>query len=497
MSPHWRKLFGAVRQACHSSSQHAVVGTAALGSLAVMNSPSWCDNREWERQSLAGRTLPGDFNQRNSLEERLQQLETRMKLLDIKDSEEIRALEIIKQDAESHGLDLKRGKIRRSSSRFCLGVEHGDYNGTDLFGVGTDRFIWLAYKPNNSGKVRIYSHNFPEEGVIEFKLGQVPPPRSPEIADTWARFPYGVDDVLRKHDLAPTVGFDAVIVGNIPGGGMSRSASMTLNLMLTMLEVSGKSLPEQDFKIIEMACKVENDYIGTPCGNLDQIMIYYAKQGMGTRYDPKTKKVSYVPLGLEAEEEFRIAALDTGTTRHGLEKSTYAVRVKECQELVALMQKDGMQVSCLADVKDQATYDKVMSKFGSTHPHLCKRLTYIFYAQQRFESMVDAWAHGRIEEVGALFRRDGIGLRDEYEISGPELEAMVDCARTVPGVMGERMLGGGDKGASGAILHPDSERALREAVNVGYKRSYPGMADKCAVHVVRVCKGITVLDGLL
>jgi galactokinase len=186
-----------------------------------MSSPCWCDNRERERQSLAGRTLPGDFVQRDTLEERLQQLETRMKLLDIKDSEEIRALEIIKQDAESHGLDLKRGKIRRSSSRFCLGVEHGDYNGTDLFGVGTDRFIWLAYKPNNSGKVRIYSHNFPEEGVIEFNLGQVPPPRSPEIADTWARFPYGVDDVLRKHDLAPTVGFDAVIVGNIPGRHVS------------------------------------------------------------------------------------------------------------------------------------------------------------------------------------------------------------------------------------------------------------------------------------
>lgn len=484
MSSHWRRLFGAARRACHVSSQHAFAGTVAVGGLtAAVNSPFGF-----------GRSQPIHLE---SLEERVQKLETRLKVLDIKDGEEIRALALIKQMADSHGLDLAGGTIRRSSSRFCLGVEHGDYNGTDLFGVGTDRFIWLAYKPNNTGKVRIYSHNVPEEGVIEFKLGEVPSPQSPEIADTWARFPYGVDHVLRQHGLASTVGFDAVVVGNIPGGGMSRSASLTLNLMLTMLEVNGKSLPEGDFKIVEMACKVENDYIGTPCGNLDQIMIYYAKQGMGTRYEPKTKKVSYVPLGLDAEEEFRIAALDTGTTRHGLEKSTYAVRVKECKELVALMQKDGMKVNSLGDVKDQATYDKVLSRFGESHPHLCKRLTYIFYAQQRFESMVSAWAHGRIDEVGSLFRRDGIGLRDEYEISGPELESMVDCARTVPGVMGERMLGGGDKGASGAILHPDAERALRDAVANGYKRSYPSMADKCAVHVVKVCKGITVLEGLL
>ncbi|NLH17368.1 MAG: hypothetical protein GX455_12390, partial [Phycisphaerae bacterium] len=65
-------------------------------------------------------------------------------------------------------IDLKGTKVRRTSSRFCLGVEHGDYNGTELFGVGTDRFIWMAYRPSGSGKMRLFSGNFPSDGVIEF-----------------------------------------------------------------------------------------------------------------------------------------------------------------------------------------------------------------------------------------------------------------------------------------------------------------------------------------
>ena len=93
------------------------------------------------------------------------------------------ALDKILKAAKDNSIDIKGGKIRRTSSRFCLGVEHGDYNGTELFGVGTDRFIWLAYKPNGTKKIRLFSANFPDDGVIEFELGNVPEPKSPEIAN--------------------------------------------------------------------------------------------------------------------------------------------------------------------------------------------------------------------------------------------------------------------------------------------------------------------------
>ena len=97
--------------------------------------------------------------------------------------------------------------------------------------------------------------------------------------------------------------------------------------------------------------------------------------------------------------------------------------------------------------------------------------------------------------VGALFRDDGLGLRDDYCISGPELETMCDIARTVDGVYGERMLGGGDKGAAGAIVRADAVEALKAAVARAYPLAHPFY--KCAVHEVRVTTGVATFEGEL
>jgi galactokinase len=405
------------------------------------------------------------------------------------------AVERIVQLSKEAGINIKAGKVRRTSSRFCLGVEHGDYNGTELFGVATDRFIWLGYRPNGSKRVRLFSGNFPDDGVIEFKLGDVPSPKSESIADTWGRFAYGVEYILRREALKLSQGIDGVIYGNIPGGGMSRSASLTLNLILSLLDANNIEV-EDAFKIVDMAQAVENDYVGSPCGQLDQIMILFGREGMGTHYNPKTRSVSYVPLGAGATD-FRIVVLDTGTVRPGLEKSTYKIRRAECEELVSLLQKAKYNISCLADIKEQKVYEKILSQFQGEYPDLCDRLKYIFGAQKRFYETLDAWKAGDIESVGSIFRKDGIGLRDDYKISGPELETMCDIARTVPGVLGERMLGGGDKGTVGALVKADSVDALKSAVNTAYPRRCPRYKDKYAVHTCKVVEGIRVYDNLL
>jgi len=238
---------------------------------------------------------------------------------------------------------------------------------------------------------------------------------------------------------------------------------------------------------------VENDYIGSPCGNLDPLMIMFAREGKGTHYNPANRSVRHVPLGSDAPD-FRIVSLDTGTMRPGLEKSTYKVRVSECRELIALAGEE-FSIMTLGDVRTAELYQAIHAKYGTIYPHLCKRLTYIHHAQKRFAQMLEAWQKGDVTTVGAIFRADGISLRDDYEISGKELETMCDIVRTIPGVLGERMLGGGDKGASGALVLPESETALREAVATAYPRSHPEYANEYAVHSCKMVDGITLQPG--
>jgi galactokinase len=301
-----------------------------------------------------------------------------------------------------------------------------------------------------------------------------------------------VDYVLRKAGYRLTQGINAVLLGNIPGGGMSRSASLALNLILSALDANG--IVEKDqMKIVDLAQLVENEYIGSPCGKLDQIMILFAKAGMGTHYIPATRSIKYVKLGKKARD-FRIVVMDTGTVRPGLEKSTYKIRRAECEEMAQKAKDAGFGINCLADIKDDALYEKIKTQFKKDFPHLVDRMTYIFKAQARFYKMMSAWKKGDIATVGKIFRLDGIGLRDEYKISGPELETMCDIVRTVPQVLGERMLGGGDKGAAGALVLSGGANALKKAVETAYPRSRPDFADKFAVHTCKVVDGVKVFE---
>jgi galactokinase len=343
--------------------------------------------------------------------------------------------------------------------------------------------------------MRLFSANFPADGLIEFEIGDIPEPRSMRATRGWGKFPYGVDFVLRREGYGLEQGIDGVVYGNIPGGGMSRSASLSLNLILSLFEANDIEV-EQKMRIVDLAQSVENSYTGSPCGQLDQIMILFAREGMGTYYNPKDRSIEYVPIGKGAMD-FRIVVLDTGTDRPGLEKATYPLRRKECAEFPAILREAGFDVTYLADIKDEALYNRIMDQFGRSHPHHCDRLNYIFHAQQRFYQMMDAWRAGKIETVGDIFRQDGLGLRDDYRISGPELETMCDIVRTAPGVLGERMLGGGDKGASGALVRAESVDAVKKAVDAAYPRSRPAYKDKYAVHVCKVVDGVRVYEGLL
>src|SRR5690606_27806876 len=111
---------------------------------------------------------------------------------------------------------------------------------------------------------------------------------------------------------------------------------------------------ERPFRVVELAQAVENDYVGSPCGQLDQTMILFARAGHGTHFDPATQSVTHLPLG-DAAPDFRLLALDTGVAREGLESSTYVTRRRECEELLAVIRAAGFALPSLAAVRDEDT----------------------------------------------------------------------------------------------------------------------------------------------
>jgi galactokinase len=217
-------------------------------------------------------------------------------------------------------------------------------------------------------------------------------------------------------------------------------------------------------------------------------MIYHAREGMGTYFHPATGAINHIPFGGDPDS-FRIVSLDTGTKRPGLEKSTYKIRRSECDAMKEQLSA-GFGIASLAEISNPEIYARAVAYLESIDSQSISRLKYLYEAQARFQGTLDAWRAGDIEKVGANFRADGIGLRDDYRISGQELETMCDIARTVDGVLGERMLGGGDKGASGAIIRPTAFEPLSEAVSRAYPLAHPAFTDDYAMHSCRMVDGI-------
>ena len=389
--------------------------------------------------------------------------------------------------AQLLNFDIRGGMVRRTSSRFCFGVEHGDYNNLELFGVGTDRFIWVAYKPNTSGRIRIFSENMPDEGLVDFSLADAT--MANPLQSGWARFPKGAVSILKREGYQIETGMDAIVYGNIPGGGMSRSASLSLNLIESLLELNGYvEIPGMD--IVNLAQMVEVDYIGSPCGKLDQVMIYFAKAGMGTYFNPVNEHVEHIEFGGDIDR-YRVVCMDTGTKRAGLEASTYKIRRQQCDGMNAYLQAQLGRT--LPEIfKQESDFRRAECMLHSELPDCVPLVRYLYAAQSRIHSTIAAWKQGDFALVGENFRADGLGLRDEYQISGPELETMCDLARTVPGVLGERMLGGGDKGASGALVEQAAVEPLKAAIDCAYPLAHPQFRDDYAVHVCSLVDGVSV-----
>ena len=385
------------------------------------------------------------------------------------------------------GLAAEGGSHWRISSRLCLSVEHGDYNGTDLFGVGIDRFLHVAARPNQSGRIRVFSANAPTAGIVAFDASTPPDAQRERADDEWSAFPIGAAHVLRDSGFQVANGLDAIVWSEIPGGGMSRSAALSIGPLLAFANEPDALLTDR-MRLARLAQRIENEHAGSPCGLLDPLMICHARRDAAVLWRNGSDAPQQVAWG-GSRQSLCMLALDTGRSRRGLQNATYPQRVRECAQILATVQPHTGGES-LADVVRDEHHERAMAALADSPPELRARLRYLRGASLRLPRMVDAFARGDARELGACMRLDGISLRDDYCISGPELEAMCDIVRAQDGAFGERMLGGGDCGTSGAIVDPARADAILAAVHNEYPRRCPAFAASFATFRCATADGI-------
>lgn len=388
------------------------------------------------------------------------------------------------------GLDARGDVHWRVSSRLCLSVEHGDYNGTDLFGVGIDRFLHVAARRNQSGRIRIFSANAPDAGIVAFDAKSPPVAPPSFVDDAWPAFPIGAARVLLDEGRAIADGLDVVVWSEIPGGGMSRSAALSIGLLLAFAHEPAELLSDR-MRLSRLAQRVENEHAGSPCGILDPLMICHARKDAAVLWRNGNSAPETVAWGGTADA-LCMLALDTGRSRKGLKDATYPRRVQECAQILATA-KLRIGGESLADLVRDDRYERAMASLADGPPELRARLRYLRGATSRLPRMVAAFARGDARELGACMRLDGISLRDDYSISGPELEAMCEIVRAQAGSFGERMLGGGDCGTTGAIVDPARADAILAAVRREYPLRCPAHAATFATHRCAVADGIVRL----
>lgn len=323
--------------------------------------------------------------------------------------------------------------------------EHTDYNNGFVLPFGIDRRTYVALAPREDMICRV-SSSFSNE-VVEIELGEA----KPENLD-WALYPLGVAWVMREHQ---TTGFDAFIDSDVPiGAGLSSSAAVECSMALALNDVwsAGKS----PIELALIGQRAENNVVGAPTGIMDQTASMLARADGAVLIDCKTLETKQIELGLD-EQDLIVAVMDTRVS-HRHSDGGYRSRRDSCEKGAEIMGVESireLEVSDLESAKQQM--DDVTFR----------RVRHIVTENQRVLQTVSALADARMDEFGELLLASHASMRDDFEISIPELDLAVETAMGV-GAVGSRMTGGGFGGAAIAVIHKAKLKVLEDAVTAAF-----------------------------
>jgi galactokinase len=345
-------------------------------------------------------------------------------------------------------------ELVRAPGRVNLIGEHTDYNEGLVLPAAIDREIWIAFQPWDRGEVELTSAEFGDTRSFSFE-NLAPETRGEK---SWLDYVAATAWAMRDAGL-PVRGFRGVMSSTIPiGSGLSSSAALEMASSWA-LAVPGAPRPDRG-AMAAIAQRAENRYVGVNCGIMDQFASSAGQAGHALLIDCRTNQFTTAPMpgGLS------LVVCETGSSRR-LEASAYNTRRSECELGVKLIAEREPGVKALRDV-DEAMLERNRSRLPEI---VAMRCEHVVREDVRVMETVAALAIGDFDALGRLFAASHESLRDLYEVSSPELDAMVEIAVAVPGVVASRMTGAGFGGCTVSLVKHGAEEALRDAVLVQYQ----------------------------
>ena len=348
--------------------------------------------------------------------------------------------------------------------------EHTDYNGGHVFPCALTIGTYGVARKREDDKLRFYSMNFENLGIIESSVVDL----KPEKEADWTNYPKGVMWAFGEKGMKVTQGMDLLLFGNIPNGsGLSSSASVEVLTGYILKDMFGFDVTNQDLALIGQYS--ENKFNGVNCGIMDQFAIAMGKAGHAIFLDTASLEYDYAPIKLENAK----IVISCSNKKRGLGDSKYNERRSECEKALEEIQTV-CGISTLGDLTEEQ-FEQCKSAIKDEVRKM--RAKHAVYENQRTIKAVEALKNNDVKLFGELMNASHVSLRDDYEVTGIELDTLVEEAWKVKGVIGSRMTGAGFGGCTVSIVENDSVDTFIEEVGKAYKDKIGYNADFYVVEI--------------
>ena len=364
---------------------------------------------------------------------------------------------VIDKFVDIYGGSEQGVKVYFAPGRVNLIGEHTDYNGGHVFPCAITIGTYAAARKRQDSMFRFYSLNYPEQGVLELPMEEL----GYRQEDGWANYPKGVIDTFRKKNYPVRRGLDLFYYGEIPKGlGLGSSASLEVVTGLILRDMMGY----EDVSMVDLslfAQLAENEYMGNRCGIMDPFTSAMGRTKHALLLDTSDRSYVYVPLKLSHE---RIIITNSKKERAVVE-AEYEKRRKECETALMELQQV-ISIRSLGELTAEV-FEEVQEMIKD--PVRVRRARHAVTENQRTIQAAEALEKGDIHEFGQLMNASHLSLKEDYEVSCPELDILVEEAWDIDGVLGSRMMGAGFGGCTVSIVDEDAVNEFITRVGKNYQ----------------------------